>query len=652
MRCGTVCARLTASPVKRRVPILTMLSGKDKSFVDTIRRDRLHDRFFNLPPHLKRPVLFLLIFLIVVVPVLFYHNANREVDEASAWVAHTATVEGKIYEVLYDLRDAEAASRTAAFLPGTPESQKAEADVVAALAAAPSNLDALQALTLDNPYQQERIGRLRASIEGRAPAMREMILLGRAGQVEAAKALLRQSIAANPFREVALKMIEEEKKLLAHRTEKAARDRRQVAFLIWGAAAAQLLLFFALYVVSEKDAARRRQAEEASLEAAAYAQSVVETNPDPLTVLDGAARIRSVNKAFAALYGVELGQVRGEPLWEVGGGAWRLPDLQQRLADLIPQGREIWDLEVAQQIGGERRVMLVNARPFPSASGEKLILLAAKDVTARKRIEEQITLLNQELAARVEQTNIVNQELEAFSYSVSHDLRAPLRHITGFADMLNTHLAKQEGDAKTERYLKYIRESANQMGTLIDDLLVFSRMGRSEMAEEEVNMAELVRDVIKHFNLETEGRRIEFAVGPIPSTRGDAAMLKLVWMNLIGNAIKYSRDADPARVEVGALPSDQPEHVYFVRDNGVGFNMKYVHKLFGVFQRLHQADEYEGTGIGLANVRRIVQRHGGKAWADGQVGQGATFSFSIPLQPHPTPDTPAPPLAWPRQPLT
>jgi len=348
-------------------------------------------------------------------------------------------------------------------------------------------------------------------------------------------------------------------------------------------------------------------------------------------VLDARGRVRSANKAFTVFYGVEAPRIRGEFLQDIGQGAWNLPDLQQRLADLIPQEREIWDFEIGQFIGGERRIMLVNARPFPGAFGQKLILLAAKDVTARKRTEEQITRLNRELSLRVEQADAVNQELEAFSYSVSHDLRAPLRHITGFADMLQKQLVNND-DPKTVRYLKYIRESADQMGNLIDDLLVFSRMGRTEMIRDEVDMSEVVREVIKHYGLEIEGRRVEFEVGELPSVRGDRAMLRLVWMNLVGNAIKYSRQRETARIEIGSQPSDLPERIYFIRDNGVGFNMKYAHKLFGVFQRLHQADEYEGTGIGLANVRRIVQRHGGKAWAQGYIDQGATFSFSIPLE--------------------
>ena len=592
--------------------------------------------FFELSPAVKRPILTLVIFLIVVVPAMMFDLAAHNAAVAAHWVAHTQEVATQIYRTLFDLRDAEAAMRTLIIVPPADlrSSQLTSShDYQASVARLDPDLDTLQQLTIDNPRQQERIGRLRAAFDGRSRMLNLMLEKVNAGRRDQAGAMLVEVIPAYPFREVADEMLQEESGLLAERIAKSSAQQRIASTVIWSSVLAQLLLIASIYLISEKDVERRRAAEEISAEASAHAQTIVDTNPDPLVVLDARGRIRSANKAFTVFYGVEAGRIRGEFLQEIGHGAWNLPDLQQRLVDLIPQEREIWDYEISQFTGGERRIMLVNARPFPGAFGQKLILLAAKDVTARKRTEEQITRLNQELSLRVEQADAVNQELEAFSYSVSHDLRAPLRHITGFSDMLQRQLVNND-DPKTVRYLKYIQESAGQMGNLIDDLLVFSRMGRTEMVRDEVDMSEVVREVLKHYNLETEGRRIEFAVEELPSVRGDRAMLRLVWMNLIGNAIKYSRQREVARIEIGSKPSDLPERIYFIRDNGVGFNMKYAHKLFGVFQRLHQADEYEGTGIGLANVRRIVQRHGGKAWAQGYIDQGATFSFSIPLENH------------------
>ena len=591
--------------------------------------------FFDLPAAVKRPILFFIVFLIVVLPALLYDQATQSAYDASQWVNHTNLVKSGINQMLFDLRDGESALRTFVLFPEhTPI--PALRDYQNAIGRLPDDLDQIQLLTSDNPRQQERIGRMRSAINGRTKVMAQVVQFMLAGRRSDAVTLLGQSMEEYPFRETELDMIGDETGLLQERVQTAAERKRTANTLIWAAVIAQLALCVTIYLISERDIRRRQTAEGQSAEASALAQSIVETNPDPLIVLDAAGRVLSFNKAFTNLYGIDLIQARGHFLRSIGQGAWELPNLQQRLADLIPQQREIWDLEVTQDIAGEKRTMLINARPFPGAAGEKLILVAAKDVTARKRSEEQISRLNQELALRVDQTTAVNQELEAFSYSVSHDLRAPLRHITGFGDMLATHLAQNE-DPKTQRYLKYIRESANQMGTLIDDLLVFSRMGRTEMTSQEIEMSEQVAEVIRHFGLETEGRQIDFCVDPLPSVKGDPAMMRLVWMNLIGNAIKYSRQRDRARIEIGSKPSDMPERIYFVRDNGVGFNMKYVHKLFGVFQRLHQADEYEGTGIGLANVRRIVQRHGGKVWAQGYVDQGATFYFSIPLEPPPPP---------------
>jgi len=231
---------------------------------------------------------------------------------------------------------------------------------------------------------------------------------------------------------------------------------------------------------------------------------------------------------------------------------------------------------------------------------------------------------------RTEELHASNKELEAFSYSVSHDLRAPLRHITGFATLLEQH-AGASLDAQGSRYLTTITEAAARMATLIDDLLAFSRMGRASLSKSRVDLAQLVRDARAEASADVNGRRIDWEVHDLPSVEGDPALLRPVMVNLLSNAIKYTSTRDEARIEVGA-EAKPGEVVIFVRDNGVGFDMAYAHKLFGVFQRLHRADEFSGTGIGLANVRRIVQRHGGRTWAEGAVGCGATFYFSLPRQ--------------------
>jgi len=221
-----------------------------------------------------------------------------------------------------------------------------------------------------------------------------------------------------------------------------------------------------------------------------------------------------------------------------------------------------------------------------------------------------------------------NKELEAFSYSVSHDLRAPLRHIQGYAELLTTEIQSQISE-NAQRYLKIITSASQQMAQLIDDLLEFSRTGRTELHETVVPLEKLIPECIENLEMATRARHIVWKIAPLPPARGDLAMLRQVFANLISNAIKYTRTRDPAEIEIGFFRDQPGEITVFVRDNGVGFDMEYANKLFGVFQRLHRAEDFEGTGIGLANVRRIVARHGGRVWAEAVLNQGATFYLTL-----------------------
>ena len=250
------------------------------------------------------------------------------------------------------------------------------------------------------------------------------------------------------------------------------------------------------------------------------------------------------------------------------------------------------------------------------------------EILGRERLARQLQTAHREVVRANSQLTDANKELEAFSYSVSHDLRAPLRAINGFIQMLEEDTRGQLA-AEPQRYLRVIHESSRKMGQLIDDLLAFSRVGRAEMRKTEVELDALVRGVIAGLAVTTAGRNIEWDIGPLPAVQGDPALLRQVFSNLIGNAIKYSRHRDPARIEIGVAEATGDDVTLYVRDNGAGFDMRYVHKLFGVFQRLHTAEEFEGTGVGLALVQRIVVRHGGRVWAEGAPGQGATFHFTL-----------------------
>jgi signal transduction histidine kinase len=250
----------------------------------------------------------------------------------------------------------------------------------------------------------------------------------------------------------------------------------------------------------------------------------------------------------------------------------------------------------------------------------------------RRQAVDEIRRLNIDLERRVAERTAelesTNRELEAFSYSVSHDLRAPLRHIEGFVQILLATKAPQL-DEESKHYLDTVADAAQQMGRLIDDLLAFSRTARAELVKSDVSLPELVRDVISEFDQESKDRDVEWVTRALPTVEADPALLRQVLLNLISNALKYTRKRAKARIEIGSR-STRAEHVIFIRDNGVGFDMRYAQKLFGVFQRLHRAADFEGTGVGLANVRRIISRHAGRSWAEAEPDKGATFYFSLP----------------------
>ena len=306
--------------------------------------------------------------------------------------------------------------------------------------------------------------------------------------------------------------------------------------------------------------------------------------------------------------------------------------------NLVGSERGLFSEEDARNlyaVGNQLGVALARARLTERLERlvEERTAKLAKEVIERTKAEEEVRALNEGLEMKVAERTAalqsINRELESFSYSVSHDLRAPLRHIEGYVAML---IEDAEGklSAEAQRYLKVIVEASRHMSELIDDLLAFSRMGRAEMRETRVELHALAQEAIRDLEMATRGRNIGWTIAPLPTVTGDRAMLKQALANLLGNAVKYTRPRDPAQIEMGCAGEEDGRAILFVRDNGVGFDMQYADKLFGVFQRLHRADEFEGTGIGLASVRRIIARHGGRGWAEGEAGRGATFYFSLP----------------------
>jgi len=375
--------------------------------------------------------------------------------------------------------------------------------------------------------------------------------------------------------------------------------------------------------------------------------AIVESSDDSILgmTLDGI--VTSWNKGAERLFGYAADEIEGQPV------AILLPpdrpDEETRIIARLRQGEQIGHFETVRRRKDGRLIdVSLTISPIKDEQGTIVgVSKIAHDITARRRAEEELTKSH-------EQTEAANKELEAFSYSVAHDLRAPLRHIDGFSELLGKHAATL--DEKGRRYLKMIAESAKQMGTLIDDLLNFSRIGRAGLRPSTVSLDQLVKETLASLTQEMDGRKIAWTIGALPDVQGDPALLRQAFVNLLSNAVKYTRGREEAKIEIGALPpteaggkqatgnrqeaqgkgqevggnGQEDEVVIFVRDNGAGFDMQYAHKLFGIFQRLHAAHEFEGTGIGLANVRQIVARHGGRVWAEGKVGEGATFYIALP----------------------
>lgn len=285
-------------------------------------------------------------------------------------------------------------------------------------------------------------------------------------------------------------------------------------------------------------------------------------------------------------------------------------------------------LSINRLVGARIRSLEAGAKDLAGGDLTRQITVAGNDELAE--LSRAFNLMAEKLQQSYHGLEAANKELEGFSYSVSHDLRAPLRHINAFIELLLKRFPAALDD-KSLHYLDVISSSAKQMGRLIDDLLSFSRMGRAEMKQTRVKLDEVLVEVVEAVRSEMAGREILWVVSPLPEVTGDPAMLKIALFNLVHNAAKYSANNPAARIEIGQIPGTAVVTV-FVKDNGAGFDMKYVDKLFGLFQRLHTAEEFAGTGLGLANVRRIIHRHGGRTWAEGVVDEGATFFFTLPQQ--------------------
>lgn len=374
----------------------------------------------------------------------------------------------------------------------------------------------------------------------------------------------------------------------------------------------------------------RKKAEAALKESELQYRYLFEQNPVPLMIYETATlSIVSVNEAFIREFGFQAEEA-----------------LQLKITDLCREDEKEAIAAIRQNFGGLSYIgewhhlrkdgtqitVEIDSHGF-LYEGNPARIVVINDITERKKVEDRIRELNASLEMKVEErTSLLeaaNKELESFSYSISHDLRAPLRHINGFLELLSKRSLDQM-DEKSVQYLRSISAASTHMGLLIDDLLNFSRTGRMEMKPHHIDMNRALSDALAIMEQETSGRNIEWRINQLPLVYADYSMIRQVWVNLISNAIKYTRKRDAAVIEVGCRTEDT-EYVFYIRDNGTGFDMNYSQKLFGVFQRLHTNEEFEGTGIGLANVRQVITRHRGRTWAEGEVDAGATFYFSLPF---------------------
>ena len=380
----------------------------------------------------------------------------------------------------------------------------------------------------------------------------------------------------------------------------------------------------------QQEMSERQFAERAIQEARVYAESIVETVREPLVVLDTNLRVISVNHSFCQTFKVTPEDAGGKLIYDLGNRQWNIPKLQLLLEEVIPRDNQFQNFEVEHEfptIG--RRTMLLNARQiYRKGIGAQMILLAIEDITERKKAEEEIKKLNVDLEHRAFELEAAYKELETFSYSISHDLRNPLLVIGGFSRVLlerySNHL-----DAKGQQFLSMIHSNTQKMLQLIDDLLTFSRSEHQQMKPSDIDMGELAKAVFKELRSIIPEQTLRLDIKTLPSARGDRSMIRQVFANLLSNAIKFTRPKGAGVIQIGCMVKEN-QNIYCVKDNGVGFDMRYVDELFGVFQRRHNVDEFEGTGIGLAIVQRIIQRHGGQVWAEGEVNKGATFYFTLP----------------------
>jgi PAS domain S-box-containing protein len=563
------------------------------------------------------------------ISLLSYQTIKNSIT-AQAWVTHTYTVITQLEHGEAILTRAETEQR-AYLLTGEDaflqDSQDAQSQVKGWFAEVGS-------LISDNPEEEKRLDELKPLIAQRLDFLNNRIEVRRTQGLQAAADAV-ATREGDKLSQVISRRIDAmhlaEVQLLQKRQQAQLTDAHLAAICVIGGGILACVLGLIAISMIHRDLKEQGRIAGLLEHERHLLKQLMENATENIYFKDTESRFIRINRNHAKKFGLD------DPAKAIGKSdadffsGEHVREARQDEEEIMRTGKPISKEEQETWPDGRVTWVLTVKVPLRDSSGKIIGTFGlSRDITGRKVNEQQIKKLNDDLLLRSGQLESVNKELEAFSYSVSHDLRAPLRHIDGFVKLLDKS-ANSNLDERGRRYLEIIADSARRMGTLIDDLLVFSRMGRMELHCANVEPDALIHEVMETLQDDMKDRKIEWKIAKLPQVRADLAMLRQVWANLIGNAVKYSRPRDPAIIEIGCNESDA-EFVFYVRDNGVGFDMQYAHKLYGVFQRLHRVEEFEGTGIGLANVQRIVLRHHGRVWAESKLNEGSTFFFAIPKQ--------------------